>query len=234
MEITTRTNRKGRQTEYVFYGGKEWHRYPECTGQKNHSIRCYFRRAERQGGSRAGGKLRTYFLHKQVWVDHHGPIPTGMVVHHKDENPANNEIGNLELKTPSRHSKDHGSIYKAIAGPKDWHRTEIGRQCHSVNSKKGWRKRTATERVCQHCGKPYSSRAAKDALYCSDRCRAYARRDRGDDNEDRTCPQCGAIFSINRYSKTKCCSKKCGCLWSWSQRNRKTPARAKRLLPSND
>src|SRR5690606_5522415 len=32
---------------------------------------------------------------------------TGMHVHHKDENPLNNQRDNLELKTPSQHTADH-------------------------------------------------------------------------------------------------------------------------------
>ena len=37
------------------------------------------------------------FEHREVWEQAHGPIPEGGVIHHKDHNPANNSLENLEL-----------------------------------------------------------------------------------------------------------------------------------------
>lgn len=46
-------------------------------------------------------------LHREVWKSHHGTIPIGYVIHHKDGNPANNDISNLELVEWGQHSVNH-------------------------------------------------------------------------------------------------------------------------------
>ncbi len=45
--------------------------------------------------------------HRWVWEQVHGSIPDGMQVHHKDHDPHNNDIDNLELVT----TKDHGLLH---------------------------------------------------------------------------------------------------------------------------
>ena len=47
------------------------------------------------------------YLHRQVWEAHHGPIPEGWHIHHRDGNRANNAISNLEAKSPGGHIRDH-------------------------------------------------------------------------------------------------------------------------------
>jgi hypothetical protein len=42
-----------------------------------------------------------------VWESVHGPIPKGMVVHHKDHDCLNDVIENLELKTRREHIAEH-------------------------------------------------------------------------------------------------------------------------------
>ena len=42
-------------------------------------------------------KGKRQLLHWYVWEKYNGYIPPGFVIHHKDNNPANNEIENLEL-----------------------------------------------------------------------------------------------------------------------------------------
>jgi HNH endonuclease len=42
-----------------------------------------------------------------VWEQHHGPVPKGMIVHHKDRNTTNDSIENLELKTRGEHVNEH-------------------------------------------------------------------------------------------------------------------------------
>lgn len=57
------------------------------------------------------GKL--VFEHVFVWEKHYGKIPKGYQVHHKDRNPANNDINNLQLVTPLEHKRIHeGCILK--------------------------------------------------------------------------------------------------------------------------
>lgn len=50
---------------------------------------------------------------RHVWEQHHGPIPKGMGIHHKDEDKLNDSIDNLELVSKARHLAIHMPTYKA-------------------------------------------------------------------------------------------------------------------------
>jgi len=50
--------------------------------------------------------------HRLVWEQHHGPIPKGYVIHHKDSNGLNNSIDNLEMMTRAEHVKHHEPGFK--------------------------------------------------------------------------------------------------------------------------
>lgn len=51
-----------------------------------------------------GGEL----LHRKIWEEYYGQkIPPGYIIHHKDENPKNNAISNLQLMTAEDHIKHH-------------------------------------------------------------------------------------------------------------------------------
>lgn len=43
------------------------------------------------------------YIHRYIWEKYNNPIPNGYVIHHKDEDPSNNEIDNLQLMTNSEH-----------------------------------------------------------------------------------------------------------------------------------
>ena len=59
------------------------------------------------------GKSRNIYLYQWIWEQHYKRrIPKGMVVHHKDLNPLNNKISNLQLMTNSDHTKLHWAIWK--------------------------------------------------------------------------------------------------------------------------
>lgn len=69
------------------YGGYLWvwaPRHPECI----------------PGSKRA-------LAHRMKWHDLRGPIPPGMVVHHRNGNRADNRIRNLRLMTNSEHIAWH-------------------------------------------------------------------------------------------------------------------------------
>jgi hypothetical protein len=46
------------------------------------------------------GIKERFYIHRLVAEHFIGNIPEGMVVHHQDENPSNNEVSNLEICTP--------------------------------------------------------------------------------------------------------------------------------------
>ena len=56
--------------------------------------------------SRKEGNHNKY-LHRLIFEDFYGEIPEGCVVHHKDENPSNNCILNLQLMDNTTHKKHH-------------------------------------------------------------------------------------------------------------------------------
>jgi hypothetical protein len=58
---------------------------------------------------------RYVYEHHLVWYRSTGElVPPGHVVHHKDENKHNNAFDNLELKTRSEHSSEHGATGRAM------------------------------------------------------------------------------------------------------------------------
>lgn len=44
---------------------------------------------------------------KVVWEAVHGPIPRGMVIHHRDRDPLNDELANLQMMTRREHALEH-------------------------------------------------------------------------------------------------------------------------------
>lgn len=85
----------GRET--VSYGGKNYHRYPES--ERAH-LRNYFYRHDKN-------KESPVSLHRQVYEDHHGPIPEGMQIHHKNGDFSDNSVENLECLSPRDHRAKH-------------------------------------------------------------------------------------------------------------------------------
>lgn len=53
-----------------------------------------------------GHKGKRYACHRVVWYLNSGAIPDGMIVDHKDGNPLNNSMANLELKTPMDNARN--------------------------------------------------------------------------------------------------------------------------------
>lgn len=49
------------------------------------------------------------YLHRLIWEEHYGEIPEGYVIHHKNENPQDNSISNLELMERGKHVSLHES-----------------------------------------------------------------------------------------------------------------------------
>jgi hypothetical protein len=50
---------------------------------------------------------KNYHIHRYVWEQANGPIPKGMVIHHKDFNRGNWNLSNLEMLTRAEHMKLH-------------------------------------------------------------------------------------------------------------------------------
>lgn len=140
--------------------------------------------------SRGGKKL-----HRDVWAGAFGDIPRGCHIHHRDSNPANNQLDNLECIPAKEHMAltfENSREDRAARGwftdgardaAADWHRSEEGRLWHKRHAKraKGWLKWKREEKPCPQCGKLFNALVRKSGaaqIYCHPNCKAAAYRAR--------------------------------------------------------
>lgn len=72
------------------------------------SVRAYAVSTHKDGQQRVhNGDSGNKYAHRLVWEEANGPIPEDMIVHHKNEDPADNRLENLELLTPEQHNSTH-------------------------------------------------------------------------------------------------------------------------------
>ena len=57
--------------------------------------------------SRGEGIPNQAAFHKQLFHDHHGPVPDDCVIHHKDNTTTNNSLSNLQQLTRAAHNSLH-------------------------------------------------------------------------------------------------------------------------------
>jgi|SRR6185369_15841220 len=216
----------------VEFNGVIYTRYPQS---KRYSDRNYFR-------CKSSLKQKGFgFLHRDVWKYYNGDIPEGFEVHHKDHNPLNNDISNLECISEDEHQKHHiptpeqrraisyiktrkYALEKATKEAVNWHKSEEGRKWHTEHSKNliAKRKLNPVTKSCEQCKEKYLTiHSYTAARFCSTKCKAAWRRAQGFDNENRICKFCQKTFSANKYKKTIFCSNTCGANARWSKRKSK-------------
>lgn len=108
---------------------------------------------------------KTFYVHRLIF----GPLPKGVVVHHRDEDPENNERDNLQLLPSQRvHMRIHNgwvldAEFKPVAKPcgyckevkpisefyRSYGRNEYQRVCKDCHRKYNteWSRRNALDRV---------------------------------------------------------------------------------------
>lgn len=172
-------------------------------------------------------------LHVYVWRYFNGPIKDGYHIHHKDENKNHNDIENLACVLGNTHTKYHILKYSVNhreelarnleehARPKasEWHRSAEGRKWHVQHGIEVARSLQPKEFVCQQCGKVFHRKPQGGIKFCSNKCKSASRRESGVDNETRECVVCGEKYTVNKYSKSRCCSNKCAAVISWDKRH---------------
>lgn len=160
-------------------------------------------------------------LHRSIWEYHNEDIPKGFHVHHIDGDKSNNNIENLAVMDGKEHLYLHGKQPEGIekiqrAQPlgqekaKEWHRSEEGSKWHKSQYLKTKDKlHEKKDFKCERCGTKFE--AVKNGLnrFCSNKCKAAARRDSGIDNVTKDCEFCGTPFTSNKYQKKRFCSKAC-------------------------
>ncbi len=162
--------------------------------------------------------------HRWVWLQIHGIIPKGYHIHHKNDDKSDNRIENLELIERSRHLSHHmqdpvrkqkaremADEYRHLT--KEWHKSEEGREWHRLHAlKNDFGNGPSFDYSCQQCGKDYQSKLVAEGRtrFCSNACKSRWRRAQKLDDVDKICPICQKTYRINRYRKTKTCSRVCG------------------------
>jgi hypothetical protein len=179
-----------------------------------------------QSGRRGKNAHQERLLHRRVWVDNFGPIPVGTEVHHLDENWRNNDVGNLELRSITKHRTEHqlermaDPVFRAkalqalrdgSAKAAEWHASAEGIEWHRQNGIQAWEKRKPTPAVCTVCKTSYETYFASRSRFCSNNCEQKEGRIRSK-TATGTCVQCGQAFTFNKYKKggQACCSRGCG------------------------
>lgn len=160
-------------------------------------------------------------LHRRIYADHHGPIPPGFDVHHRDDDWRNNEPDNLEAILQADHRSLHMSarwedadaravmsagLESAREAAKAWHSSPDGVAWHRANGVASWENRKPFAATCQKCGTAYQAWVAGKSRFCSRKCMTT--------HKPRplvaaTCENCGAGFMADKYRRTRCCSRSC-------------------------
>ena len=159
-------------------------------------------------------------LHRRIYRDHHGPIPKGMHIHHKNLDWQDNRIENLEQRNASKHSKEHMALRKkvkklCIVCGKEYRTVVPSRRkycssaCHQRDSYQRYKN---VQEKCPECGKTFMHSKFRAQLCCSRKC---ANKYRGKEiqkaivQKTGKCPQCGKEFVFSRFWTQTCCSRKC-------------------------
>jgi hypothetical protein len=203
------------ERDEVVFNGIKFRRYPNSNSWAD---RNYYRPASNHICRGIG------HLHREVWKATHGEIPDGYEIHHVDGNTLNNSIDNLECLTKAEHLALHAGLLpewkrkwltenlRLNVRPKasNWHQSDEGREWHSHLGYWSWVGREPITLVCELCTTPFETLDRKtDTRFCSNKCKARARRLRGVDNVVRECAYCTASFTVSRFAKTVTCNAKC-------------------------
>lgn len=203
---------KERMAEVAVYKGEKYRRYPEtCIG----SSKSYF--------TKYIGNGRRESLHVAIYRDNCGDIPEGFHVHHKDGNPLNNDISNLECLDGREHCRAHSKETYESNKAKGIDNLSGGsakvKDLRINNGEEAFKRRKPITCTCKVCGEEYTTKFySKPSFFCSGKCKAKYRRDTNLDMEERECCICGESFAANKYKKTKTCSNSCANHLRWQKR----------------
>lgn len=198
MEEVRTINERGQLVYVVTFNGIQFKRYPSG----KHPNYYYHK-------WKSNGVRYHELLHHAVYKFHHGEIPKGCVIHHRDGNPLNNDIENLVAVTPSEHSKIHQNLLR-------WNKEHPEEHAKRFYSKSNWHQRRekviirlANERrICEWCGAEYTPTNTHQR-FCSKQCHHRWQYKSADNNVERMCAQCGKPFYTSKYTNTICCSDEC-------------------------
>jgi len=132
--------------------------------------------------SKSGHYRASFQLHRDIFEYYKGDIPEGnFQIHHKDFNPDNNNIENLQLMTIEEHHRLHMKIDRCRLKKKIF--------------------------VCEQCGKTFKVYKHWVKTCCSKKCRQKLTAE--EYSEWRECKWCGKKFKTLKSSKKQYCSHTC-------------------------
>lgn len=198
--------------EYFDFEGFKYKRYPNAKLPRR---RNYFQRHVK-----VEGKLTTTYLHREIWKTHHGEIPKGFHIHHKDGNPLNNAIENFECLSALEHRKKHADelgmtiseYYKYVKSKGvSWNKTIEGRNFKSQQAKNIWKNRRPIPMICRFCNKSFSKHSTRGLKneFCSQNCTKRHGFMTGEYAIEKQCIECSNIFKCRPDKPRLTCSKAC-------------------------
>lgn len=129
-------------------------------------------------------------LHRAIWEDAYGPVPDGCDIHHRDGNPLNNFLDNLECIAAADHNRMHyleriadGSLdadalrARGLEEAKKWHASPKGRERHRQDALKRWARPPIPLR-CERCDASYEAPFKGRHRFCSPACYRAADNER--------------------------------------------------------
>jgi hypothetical protein len=162
--------------------------------------------------------------HRWVWMKHFGDIPSGYHIHHKDGNPSNNEIENLELLPAGDHIKLHTSKPAAREQARQaciliapilaaWNKSPEGQAFRKKEGAKITQNTKPIKICCPTCHKEMETRTYHKK-FCSRKCKDVVKKERA--KVDRSCIICGTIFRSVKFKKARFCSSSCSIKHQWN------------------
>ena len=158
-------------------------------------------------------------VHRAIWSYFVGEIPNGYVIHHVDENKANNAIENLQCLTKAEHDKIHRQ-QKLAAREKTFICSECGREYREIDNGRNkicpdCRRPT---KICPICGKEFRP-FKRTARCCSTSCGAKLRY--RENHVKHVCPWCGKEFEACKNHNRIYCSHSCAMKAAGERRKKK-------------
>lgn len=145
---------------------------------------------------------RGRYLHRAIWEKANGHIPEGHHIHHRNRDPSDNHLGNLQCLTASDHHRLHGSDPRKRST------------------------KTYGPALCLQCSKPFEKVVPK-SIYCSRACLTKASNhqrhvklsvQRAEFRAGRKCLCCGKPFERSRRDAVHC-SMRCAVVTGKRARN---------------
>ncbi len=208
--------------EVIVYKGVRFYRYPNS---RHSAHRRYFKPG-------IADCIKGWdSLHREIWMDHNGPIPDGCDIHHKDEDWNNNSPDNLVCVTKLEHRREH-----AAGGPTssqrahlesirhlaaEWHGSNEGRAWHAEHGHATWDGREPVPATCTQCGAAYKTFFPTRSKFCSELCMSRARPPRKRTHQF-NCLHCGAASASPRKA-ARFCSRSCGASHQHAERAKECP-----------